>query len=75
MVLDKNKIVIYVGQTTNLYARWSSGHHKLLDIIRECGSNAWIDWIEVPQERLNRVENALYDAYKPKLNSKTPPIL
>lgn len=75
IVLDGQKQVIYIGQSEDIHKRWNSGHHKLAQIIASCGTDAYIDWVPVPKWLLNRAENAAYTTYKPKLNSKTPPII
>jgi excinuclease UvrABC nuclease subunit len=74
-VLDVNGNVIYVGQAKNIHSRWKKGHHKLSEIIAECGVEANIDWAEIPEWLLNRAENAAISFYQPKLNSKTPPVV
>ena len=67
--------VIYVGQAKNIYDRWNNGHNKLGEIIAECGLDAYIEWVEVPEWLLNRTESAAISFYQPKLNLKTPPIV
>jgi len=74
-VLDANGNVIYVGQAKNIHSRWNNGHHKLSQIIAECGLAARIDWVEIPEWLLNRAENAAVSFYNPKLNSKMPPVV
>lgn len=74
-VLNGEGEVIYVGQSKNIYHRWNNGHHKLPKILIECGTNAYIDWVEVPEWLLNRVENSTISFYKPKLNQRTPSIV
>ncbi len=74
-VLDDNGQVIYIGQSKNIYKRWKNGHHKLAEIIGQYGTNIYIEWVEVPEWLLNRVENTAVSFYQPKLNSKTPPIV
>jgi excinuclease UvrABC nuclease subunit len=74
-VLDAKGNVIYVGQAKNIHRRWRNGHHKLSEIIAECGAEANIDWAEIPEWLLNRAENAAICFYRPKLNSKTPPVV
>lgn len=75
LVLDSNMCVVYIGQAKDIYERWNNGHHKLGEIITECGLNAYIRWVEIPEWLLNRAENAAFSFYRPKLNSKTPPII
>lgn len=67
--------VLYVGQARNIYKRWNQGHHKLHEVIAECGVDAFIEWIEVPCWLLNRTENLAVRFYQPKLNRKTPPVV
>lgn len=74
-VIDRQGNVIYVGQSKNIYRRWNNGHHILPKIIIECGDNAFIDWVQVPEWLLNRVEHTAISYYQPKLNQKTPPIV
>ena len=74
-VLDAKGKVIYVGQAKNIHSRWNNGHHKLSQILAECGLAARIDWVAIPEWLLNRAENAAVSFYKPKLNSKTPPVV
>ncbi|BAY41923.1 hypothetical protein NIES2111_63190 (plasmid) [Nostoc sp. NIES-2111] len=45
------------------------------EIIAEYGTSAYIDWVEIPEWLLNRAENATICFYKPRLNSKIPPIV
>ena len=75
LVRKANGDVIYIGQAQNIYSRWKNGHHKLSQIIAECGTEAYIDWVEIPTWLLNRAEHAAISFYQPKLNAKTPPIL
>ncbi|MEB3294985.1 MAG: hypothetical protein VKJ24_17650 [Synechococcales bacterium] len=72
-VLTATGTVIYVGQAKNIYARWNKGHHKLSDILKECGTTAYIQWVIVPEWLLNRAESAAIRFYHPKLNQKKPP--
>jgi excinuclease UvrABC nuclease subunit len=74
-VLDANKKVIYIGQAKNIYKRWQNGHHKIAEILAICGTNAYIEWVEIPQWLLNRAENAAISFYQPPLNSKNSPIV
>ena len=74
-ILDADGNVIYVGQAKNIHSRWNNGHHKLSEIIAEYGTAAYIDWVEIPEWLLNRAENATICFYKPKLNSKIPPVV
>ncbi|EAZ90481.1 GIY-YIG nuclease family protein [Crocosphaera chwakensis] len=74
-VIDGQGTIIYVGQSKNIYRRWNNGHHILPKIIRECGDNTLIDWVEVPEWLLNRVENMTVSFYQPKFNRKTPPVV
>jgi excinuclease UvrABC nuclease subunit len=74
-VLDADGNVIYVGQAKNIHSRWTNGHHKLSEIISEYGIDVYIDWVVIPEWLLNRAENAAFSFYRPKLNSKTPPVL
>lgn len=67
--------VVYIGQASNIYRRWRNGHHRLSDIVRECGVEAYISWTEVPKWLLNRAEHAAVSFYKPKLNCKTPSVV
>lgn len=75
IVLDSNMNVLYVGQAKDIYERWNNGHHKLGEIIAECGINAYIRWVQIPEWLLNRAENAAFSFYRPKLNLKTPPVI
>ena len=74
-VLDANKKVLYIGQAKNIYLRWHKGHHKIAEILSMCGTNAYIEWVELPEWLLNRAENAAVCFYQPPLNSKTPPVV
>jgi excinuclease UvrABC nuclease subunit len=73
-VLDANNNVIYVGQARNIRERWKN-HHKLKEIVALCGVDAYIDWVEIPEWLLNRVENTAVCFYQPKLNRKNPPVV
>jgi excinuclease UvrABC nuclease subunit len=75
LVYDADGEVIYIGQAKNICQRWNSGHHKLGEIIAECGMNAYISWVEVPEWLLNRAENAAVRFYKPRLNLRTPSVV
>lgn len=75
LVYDADGEVIYIGQAKNIHQRWKSGHHKLGEIITECGTNAYISWVEVPEWLLNRAENAAVRFYKPRLNLRTPSVV
>ncbi|KAI9134005.1 GIY-YIG nuclease family protein [Acaryochloris sp. CCMEE 5410] len=74
-VLDGAGTVIYVGQAKNIHQRWQKGHHKISDILARCGTNAFIDWVQLPEWLLNRAENLAVRYYKPVLNKKMPPIV
>ncbi len=74
-VMDSQSKVIYIGQSKNIYKRWKNGHHKLAKIVSEYGTNIYIEWVEIPEWLLNRVENTAISFYQPKLNSKLPPII
>jgi excinuclease UvrABC nuclease subunit len=74
-VLDGEKQVIYVGQAKNIYERWNNGHHKLGQIIAQCGTQAYIDWTVLPAWLLNRAESTAIAFYRPSLNQKTPPVV
>ncbi len=74
-VLDSQNNVIYVGQAKNIYERWNKGHHQLSKIIKLCGTNAYIEWIEVPEWLLNRAENTAICFYQPPLNKKNSPVV
>jgi excinuclease UvrABC nuclease subunit len=74
-VVDADGITIYVGQAKNIYNRWNNGHHKLSKIINLCGTNAFIEWVELPEDLLNRDESMLIDHFKPKLNLRKVPIV
>jgi excinuclease UvrABC nuclease subunit len=74
-VVDTHGNVIYIGQSINIYERWNKGHHKLSEIINQYGTEVYLEWVEVPEWLLNRVENTAVSFYQPKLNSKTPPIV
>ena len=74
-VIDAEGTVIYVGQAKNIYRRWKNGHHILSEILIECGTDAYIDWVEVPEWLLNRTENAAITFYQPKLNKKKAPVI
>lgn len=53
--------VIYIGQATNIFHRWKSGHHKLSQIIAEYGVEVFIVCIETPIWLMNRAERAAVD--------------
>lgn len=72
-VLDSQGIVIYVGQSKNIYQRWKSGHEKYVDIVQLCGTDAFICWVQIPKWLLNRAENAAIEFYNPILNKKNSP--
>lgn len=74
-VLDQAGTVIYIGQARNIYQRWKRGHHKISEILTLCGTEAFIDWVELPEWLLNRAENLAVRYYQPVLNRKTPPIV
>ena len=74
-VLDANQKVLYIGQAKNIYLRWQKGHHKIAEILTMCGTDAYIEWVELPEWLLNRAENAAVCFYQPPLNFKTPPIV
>ncbi|MFG6094427.1 hypothetical protein D0962_33270 [Leptolyngbyaceae cyanobacterium CCMR0082] len=74
-VLSATGEVLYVGQAQNIHKRWNKGHHKLHEIIAECGVSGFIQWIELPCWLLNRAENLAIRFYQPKLNQKTPPVV
>lgn len=74
-VLDARNKVLYIGQARNIYQRWNQGHHKISAVLSKCGTNAYIEWVEVPEWLLNRAENSAISFYQPPLNSKTPPIV
>ncbi len=74
-VLDDKNNVLYIGQAKNIYQRWKNGHHKISEILSRCGTNAYIESIEVPEWLLNRAENATISFYQPPLNCKTPPVV
>jgi excinuclease UvrABC nuclease subunit len=74
-ILNYEGTIIYVGQSKNIYTRWKNGHHKLGVILAECGTNASIHWVLLPEWLLNRAESAAIQFYKPKLNQKQPPIV
>lgn len=64
IVLDSNMNVLYVGQAKDIHERWNNGHHKLGEIIAECGTSAYIRWVEIPEWLLNRAENAAFSFYR-----------
>jgi excinuclease UvrABC nuclease subunit len=74
-VLDANQKVLYIGQAKNIYRRWQSGHHKIAEILALCGTNAYIEWVEIPEWLLNRAENAAICFYQPSLNFRIPPVV
>jgi excinuclease UvrABC nuclease subunit len=74
-VVDAEGCVIYIGQAKNIHTRWNNGHHKLSDILAECGTNAFIQWVLVPGWLLNRAEFAAISFHQPKLNKKRPPVV
>jgi excinuclease UvrABC nuclease subunit len=74
-VLDAHRKVLYIGQAKNIYERWQSGHHKIAEILALCGTNAYIEWVEIPEWLLNRAENAAICFDRPPLNSKIPPVV
>lgn len=69
-VVDIHNNVLYVGQAKNIYRRWNKGHHKISEILSMCGTNACIEWTELPEWLLNRAENSAISFYKPPLNKK-----
>lgn len=68
-------VVVYVGQSKNIYKRWNDGHHKYAAIINAYGTSATIEWTLIPQWLLNRAENAAVAFHDPVLNQKTPPVV
>jgi excinuclease UvrABC nuclease subunit len=74
-VIDTDNNVVYIGQAKNIYERWNNGHHKISEILSKCETNAYIEWVELPEWLLNRAENAAVCFYQPPLNAKTPPIV
>lgn len=74
-MVDSQRKVIYIGQSKNIYKRWKNGHHKLATIVGEYGTDIYIEWLEIPEWLLNRVENTAISFYQPELNSKLPPII
>lgn len=74
-VMDASGHVIYIGQANNIRTRWQQGHHKLGDIIAECGVAAYISWVEIPGWLLNRAEHAAICFYNPKLNKRIAPVV
>ncbi len=75
IVLDNQNNVLYIGQAKNIYQRWNNGHHKISEILSRCGTNAYIESVEVPGWLLNRAENSAISFYQPPLNRKTPPVV
>jgi excinuclease UvrABC nuclease subunit len=74
-VLDAKGKVIYVGQARNIHQRWNNGHHKIGEILAYCGTDAFIDYVELPVWLLNRAENVAVRHYSPVLNKNTPSIV
>lgn len=74
-VLDGQGTILYIGQSSNIHARWNSGHHKLSDILQRCGTEVWVDWVLLPSWLLNRAEFAAVQFHRPLLNQKMPPIV
>lgn len=74
-VIDADGSVLYIGQAKNIYKRWKIGHHKISEILSKCGTNAYIEWVEVPEWLLNRAENSAISFYKPNLNKKNSSIV
>lgn len=75
LVRSANGEVVYIGKANNIYQRWKNGHHKFSEIVKECGTEAYISWTEVPKWLLNRAEHSAVSFYKPKLNLKMPSIV
>ena len=75
VVYNKDQIAVYVGQSKNLKSRWTKPHHQLYNIVEECGSEIWLDWVEAEEWMLNRIENDVFNTLKPKLNRKSPPFI
>ena len=67
--------VMYIGQAKNIYQRWNQGHHKIGKILKICGTDAYVSFVEVPEWLLNRAENAAISFYQPALNLKNPPVV
>jgi excinuclease UvrABC nuclease subunit len=74
-VLDAQGTVIYVGKAQNIHQRWQRGYHKMSKILAHCGTAAFIDWVELPEWRLNRAEHVSVTYYRPSLNQKSSPIV
>lgn len=75
LVCNSHDEVIYVGQAKNIHQRWKNGHHKLSKIVGECGKDAYIKCIEVPEWLLNRTENSICSFYQPKFNKRSTPVV
>lgn len=75
LVTTAEGVVVYVGQSRNLYKRWKGGHHKLADLVATYGSGLLIRWVELPEWLLNRSEHSTYSSYKPAMNRCTPPVV
>ncbi len=52
-MLNAQEKIIYVGQAKNIHKRWNNGHHKLSNIIAECGTDTYIDCVAIPEWLLN----------------------
>ena len=74
-VIGIDNKVLYVGQAKNIYQRWHKGHHKISEILSVCGTDAYIEWVEIPEWLLNRAENSAISFYKPPLNRKNVSIV
>lgn len=74
-VVNAVGLVIYIGQAKDIHARWNNGHHKLSDILADYGTDAFIQWVLMPEWLLNRAEFAAISFHQPKLNKKRPPVV
>ncbi len=63
-IVDENSTIVYVGQATDLRARWLS--HGLRNRVKN--GNYTIRWMEVSVQELNSIEKAFINQYKPAWN-------
>ncbi|MEL6939496.1 MAG: hypothetical protein AAFO84_09915 [Cyanobacteria bacterium J06598_1] len=64
-VLNGDRIM-YIGRSTNLQRRWSSGHHRYEQAARL--KNPRLAWTVVEKRALNSLENTFIHQYRPAWN-------
>lgn len=64
-VLNGNKIM-YIGRSTNLNKRWSSGHHRYPQAAQL--RNPRIAWVCLSEWKINKAEGYLINQYQPAWN-------